>query len=40
MRVGFGNDHVAVELKNILMGHLKEKDMNALILEPSPRRKR
>ena len=25
MRVGFGNDHVAVELKNILMGHLKEK---------------
>lgn len=25
MRVGFGNDHVAVELKNILMEHLREK---------------
>ena len=25
MKVGFGCDHVAIELKNILMEHLKEK---------------
>jgi len=25
MKIGFGNDHTAVELKNILMEHLKEK---------------
>lgn len=25
MKVGFGNDHVAVELKKVLMEHLKEK---------------
>lgn len=25
MRVGFGNDHVAIELKTILMEHLKER---------------
>lgn len=25
MKIGFGNDHTAIELKNILMGHLKEK---------------
>ena len=31
MKVGFGCDHTAVELKNILMEHLTEKGMNVWI---------
>ena len=49
MKVGFGNDHVAIELKNILMDHLKEKgyecidfgatDPNVKVNYPEPGRK-
>ena len=35
MRVGFGNDHVAVELKNVLMEHLREKGYECIDFGPS-----
>lgn len=35
MRVGFGNDHVAIELKNILMGHLREKGYECIDFGPT-----
>ncbi|MEY8353297.1 ribose 5-phosphate isomerase B [Lachnospiraceae bacterium 54-53] len=35
MRVGFGNDHVAVELKNVLMEHLRGKGYECIDFGPS-----
>lgn len=34
MRVGFGNDHVAIELKNILMEHLRQKGYECIDFGP------
>ena len=33
MKIAIGNDHSAVELKNIIAEHLKEKDMRFSIWE-------
>ena len=35
MRGGFGNDHVAVELRNVLMEHLREKGYECIDFGPS-----
>lgn len=35
MKVGFGNDHVAIELKNILMEHLRSKGYECIDFGPT-----
>lgn len=38
MKIAMGNDHSAVEMKNIIKEHLEKRDMRFWILEQIPRK--